>query len=157
MAGFALSSPAFEPGAMIPARFTGDRQDLSPSLQWTEPPAGTRSFVLIVDDPDAPGATWVHWVLSGIPPDFRHLPEGVEKSAVPHGIGGAVNGKNTSGTLGYEGPAPPPGAPHRYVFRLYALDMPITMVPGISKAESLAAMKGHILAEAQFMGTYQRK
>jgi len=157
MTAFTLSSPAFAQGVAIPPRFTGDRQDVSPPLEWTEPPAGTKSFILIVDDPDAPVGTWVHWVLCGIPPDRRSLPEAVETSASPHGLGGAINGKNDFGKLGYGGPAPPPGPPHRYFFKLYALDTTIVWKQGVTKSEAERSMRGHVLAQAQLMGTYQRR
>jgi len=157
MVGFAITSPAFAPGEAIAAKYTGDGLDVSPPLEWTEPPGATKSLVLIVDDPDAPVGTWVHWVLSGIPPDRRNLPEGVETVAAPHGLGGAVNGKNDFGRLGYGGPAPPRGSAHRYFFKLYALDTVLDLGPGPTKDQALKAMKGHLLAEAHVMGTYQRK
>ena len=157
MAGFALTSPAIGAGAMIPAKYTGDDPDVSPPLEWTAPPAGTKSLVLIVDDPDAPVGTWVHWVLVGIPPDHRKLPEGVEKAAKPGGLAGAVNGKNDFGRLGYGGPAPPRGPAHRYFFKLYALDTTLSLSSGATKADVETAMKGHVLAQAELMGRYQRK
>jgi Raf kinase inhibitor-like YbhB/YbcL family protein len=156
MAGFALSSPALPPGEDVPRKFTADGQDLSPLLEWTEPPAGTKSFALIVDDPDAPAGTWVHWVLTGIPSGTRKLPEGIDARPKPDGLGGATNGKNNFGKLGYGGPSPPPGKPHRYYFKLYALDTMVETAPGASKADAVAAMKGHILAEAELMRTYRR-
>src|SRR5262249_9794451 len=109
------------------------------------------------DDPDAPVGTWVHWVLVGIPPDRKGLPEAVDKGARPKGIEGAANGKNDFGKLGYGGPAPPRGPAHRYFFKLYALDAPLTVGSGATKDEVGKAMKGHILAEAQLMGRYQRR
>src|SRR5436309_5621162 len=127
MAGFALTSPAFGAGAMIPARYTGDGPDVSPPLEWTASPAGTKSLVLIVDDPDAPVGTWVHWVLVGIPPDHRKLPEGVEKAAKPGSLAGAVNGKNDVGRLGYGGHGPPRGAARRYFFERYAVDTALAL------------------------------
>ena len=154
---FALSSPAFGPGDTIPAKFTGDGSDLSPPLEWTQPPGGTKSLALIVDDPDAPVGTWVHWVLIGIPPDRRNLPEGVEASAAPKALGGAGNGKNDFGKLGYGGPAPPRGPVHRYYFKLYALDTTLSLGSGATKAQVEKAMKGHTLAQAELMGRYQRK
>ena len=157
MLALTLTSPAFTAGDMIPAKFTGDGPDLSPPLEWSRLPAGTRCLALIVDDPDAPGGTWVHWVLVGIPPDRASLPEGVDASAHPRGLVGAVNGKNDFGRLGYGGPAPPRGPAHRYLFKLYALDAPLAVPPGVTRDRLLAAMKGHILGEAQLMGLYQRK
>ena len=157
MVGFALTSPAFAGGELIPVRFTGDGPDISPPLEWTTPPGAVKSFVLIVDDPDAPVGTWVHWVLVGIPPDRKGLPEGVDKGAHPKGLEGAVNGKNDFGRLGYGGPAPPRGPAHRYFFKLYALDSPLGLPAGATKAEAEKAMKGHILGQAELMGRYQRK
>jgi Raf kinase inhibitor-like YbhB/YbcL family protein len=157
MVGFAITSPAFAPGAAIPARFTGDGINVSPPLEWTAPPGTTKSLVLIVDDPDAPVGTWVHWVLIGIPPDRRNLPEDVDTGPSPKGLAGALNGKNDFGRLGYGGPAPPRGPVHRYFFKLYALDAPLAIGTGATKDEVVKAMKGHVLAEAQCMGTYQRK
>jgi Raf kinase inhibitor-like YbhB/YbcL family protein len=111
-------------------------------------------LALINDDPDAPRGTWVHWVLFNLPPTARSLPQGTPKSAtLPSG---AKQGKTDFGTLGYGGPAPPPGKPHRYYFKLYALDAPLALPDGATKAQVEAAMKGHILAEGQLMGTYKR-
>ena len=157
MAGFAITSPAFAAGEAIPGRFTGDGPDVSPALEWTPPPGATKSLVLIADDPDAPVGTWVHWVLIRIPPDRKNLPEGVEKTAKPAGLGGAVNGKNDFGNLGYGGPSPPRGPVHRYFFKLYALDTTLPLAAGATKDQALKAMKGHVLAEAELMGRYQRK
>jgi len=157
MVAFTISSPAFGPGDTIPMKFTGDGPDLSPPLEWTAPPGATKSLVLIVDDPDAPVGTWVHWVLAGIPPDRRNLPEGVDPSPKPAGLGGAAQGKNDFGKLGYGGPSPPRGPAHRYFFKLYALDTDLGLAPGVTKSQVEKAMKGHVLAEAQLMGRYQRK
>ena len=157
MAGFVLSSPAFAAGDSIPAQFTADGLDVSPMLEWAAPPGGTKSLVLIVDDPDAPAGTWVHWVLIGIPPDRRSVPEGVEKTGTPSGLVGTVNGKNDFGRLGYGGPAPPRGSAHRYFFKLYALDTTLSLPSGATKADAEKAMKGHVLVQAETMGRYQRK
>lgn len=154
---FVLSTPAFDAGQAIPAKFTADGADISPMLEWTPPPGGTKSLALIVDDPDAPGGTWVHWVLAGIPPDRKNLPEKVGSQANPEGLSRAVNGKNDFGKLGYGGPDPPRGPVHRYFFKLFALDEVLPWKPGVTKAEAEKMMKGHILGEADLMGTYQRK
>ena len=154
---FTLTSPAFAGGEMIPVKYTGDGPDLSPQLKWIAPPGAAKSLVLIVDDPDAPVGTWVHWVLVGLPPDRKSLPEGVDTGAHPKGIEGAVNGKNDFGRLGYGGPAPPRGPAHRYFFKLYALDAALSLRSGATKAEVEKAMKGHILGQAELMGRYQRK
>jgi Raf kinase inhibitor-like YbhB/YbcL family protein len=150
-----LTSPAFAPGKPIPARYSCEGLDLSPPLRWSQPPSGTRSLVLICEDPDAPTGTWVHWVLFNLSPSLRELPEGVPPLKVV--LEKAHQGKNDFGRLGYGGPCPPPGKPHRYFFRLYALDTQIQLPPGTEKPELLRAMEDHILAEGELMGIYQRK
>jgi Raf kinase inhibitor-like YbhB/YbcL family protein len=149
-----LTSPAFSEAADIPKPFTGDGGDKSPRLQWGEPPAGTKSFAVICDDPDAPRGTWVHWVLFNLPADVRELGEGVPTTDVL--INGAKQGKNDFGKTGYGGPAPPAGKPHRYFFKLYALDITLDLPAGATKEKLVAAMNGHILAEGQLMGKYGR-
>jgi len=153
---FALTSPAFETGQPIPARFTADGDDISPTLEWTAPPGGTKSLALIVDDPDAPAGTWVHWILAGIPPDRTSLPEKVAADASPAGLTQTVNGKNSFGRSGYGGPDPPPGAAHRYFFKLYALDTLLGDLKHPTKSQLLEKMKGHILEQAELVGTYQK-
>jgi Raf kinase inhibitor-like YbhB/YbcL family protein len=149
-----VTSTAFKEGESIPKQHTGDGKDTSPPLHWTAPPSGTKSLALICDDPDAPRGTWVHWVLFNLPADTHGLPEGVPA----HGTidNGAVQGKNDFRKLGYGGPAPPPGKPHRYFFKLYALDTVLTLSAGATKADVAAAMKGHVLDEGQLMGVYKR-
>jgi len=149
-----VSSSAFKEGDRIPAKYTCQGQDVSPPLAWGEPPAGTQSFALIVDDPDAPGGVFTHWVLFNIPPDSRNLPEAVPTQAEL--ASGALQGKTDFGRIGYGGPCPPPGRPHRYQFTLYALDQPLGLEGGASKKQLLSAMEGHILAQGQLTGTYQR-
>ena len=149
-----LTSSAFPNGQPIPAKYTGDGDDHSPPLSWTGQPVGTASFALICDDPDAPRGTWVHWVLFNLPPDCHDLPTHVPTTGTLSN--GAIQGKTDFGSLGYGGPAPPPGKPHRYYFKLYALDAMLKLPVGTTKAQLLVAMQGHILAEAQWMGTYQR-
>jgi Raf kinase inhibitor-like YbhB/YbcL family protein len=149
-----LTSTGFQAGAEIPKQYTGDGADLSPPLRWSEPPSTTRSIALIRDDPDAPGGTWVHWVLFNLPARVRELKEGVPTTGTFGN--GAMQGKNDFGKIGYGGPAPPPGKPHRYFFKLYALDVAVNLAAGATKAQLEAAMKGHIVAEGQLMGTYQR-
>ena len=144
-----LSSSAFKEGDTIPKQHTGDGKDTSPPLAWTGAPQGTKSFAVICDDPDAPRGTWVHWVLFNLPADTRELKEGAEPK-------GATQGKNDFGNFGYGGPAPPKGNPHRYFFKLYALDTMLDLPAGATKAQLVAAMKGHVLAEGQLMGKYQR-
>ena len=147
-------SSAFQEGDKIPAKYTCEGQDVSPPLAWSEPPAGTRSLALIVDDPDAPGGVFTHWLLFNIPPDSRELPEAVPAQAELDS--GALQGKTDFGRTGYGGPCPPPGRPHRYQFTLYALDQPLDLEGGASKKQLLSAMEGHILAQGQLTGTYQR-
>jgi Raf kinase inhibitor-like YbhB/YbcL family protein len=149
-----LSTPAFANGGDIPVKHTCDGADVSPALEWRAAPDGTKSFALIVDDPDAPGRTWVHWLLYNLSPVEGTLPEGVEGPAtLPSG---ARQGTNDFGRIGYGGPCPPPGAPHRYFFRLYALDMAIDVAPGATRATLERALKGHVLATAELLGRYQR-
>ncbi len=149
-----ISSSAFEDGDPIPVRYTCDGEDVSPPLAWDGAPHGTLSLALICDDPDAPVGTWVHWVIFNIPADSRSLPEGV--LLAESGPGGSVQGKNDFMRLGYGGPCPPRGSPHRYFFKLYALDRELALEVGATKRDLLEAMEGHILDEAQLVGTYQR-
>jgi Raf kinase inhibitor-like YbhB/YbcL family protein len=150
---FTLTSPEFMEGEAIPTKFSCDGEDISPRLEWTDPPAGTQSFTLIMDDPDAPIGTWVHWVLFNIPAEARSLPENVP--AEPTLADGSLHGKNSWKRTDYGGPCPP-GGTHRYFFKLYALDTVLEASPGIDKAKLLRLMEDHILAEAQLMGVYSR-
>jgi hypothetical protein len=149
-----LTSTAFQDGTTIPRKFTGDSVDVSPPLEWLHVPVGTKTLALICDDPDAPAGTWVHWVLYNIPATRTSLAEGVPKEQTVEGIG--VQGRNDFKRTGYGGPGPPPGKPHRYFFKLYALDTVLQLKPGAEKRELEAAMKGHILAQGQLMGLYRR-
>jgi len=148
-----IKSSAFGSGEMIPVKYTCDGADFSPPLEWTAGPAGTKSFALICDDPDAPMGTWVHWVVYDIPPTTTMLAEGITREREL--TGGGTQGINDFRKIGYGGPCPP-GGTHRYFFRLYALDTLLGLKPGITKDQLLKAMKGHILAEAKLMGTYRR-
>lgn len=149
-----LKTSAFANGGDIPSMFTCDGADDSPALQWTEPPVPTQSLALIVDDPDAPRGTWVHWVLYDLPATARELPEGVPPEAtLPSG---ARQGRNDFKKIGYGGPCPPPGPAHRYFFRLFALDRALGLQPGARRADVDRAMEGHILARAEVMGRYRR-
>lgn len=156
-----VTSPAFKEGSPIPRKYTGEGEDVSPPLEWSSPPPETRQFALICDDPDAPRKDpWVHWVIYNIPADAKGLPEGVEPVGKPKQPAGCAQGKNSwpdGENMGYRGPMPPPGKPHRYYFKLYALDQPLDAPPGLTKEELLSKMAGHVLAEGQLMGTYQRK
>ena len=150
----AVSSPAFKEGEKIPIKYTCDGQDVSPALTWGEPPVGAQSLALIVDDPDAPVGVFTHWVIFNIPSDSRQLVEVIPTQAqLPSG---ALQGKNDFGRIGYGGPCPPPGRPHRYQFTLYALDQPVDLKAGVSKKQLLGVMQGHILAQGQLTGAYQR-
>jgi Raf kinase inhibitor-like YbhB/YbcL family protein len=150
-----LTSIAFAAGTAIPAKHTCDAKNVSPPLKWSGAPAGTKSLALIVDDPDAPVGTWVHWVLYDLPPTTTELAEDLPKSQFV--AGGAKQGLNDFRHFGYGGPCPPHGKPHRYFFKLYALDVPLDLKPGLTKKDLEHAMEKHILAQAQLMGTYQRK
>jgi Raf kinase inhibitor-like YbhB/YbcL family protein len=149
-----ITSPEFSEGEVIPKKFTCDAQDVSPKLEWKEPPANTQSIALLMDDPDAPGGTWVHWVLFDLSANTRELPEGVAKQEQL--ASGARQGRNDFGAIGYNGPCPPPGKPHRYFFKLYALDAKLGLKAGATKAELERTMKSHILAQAQLIGKYGR-
>jgi hypothetical protein len=149
-----VSSSAFQEGEKIPVRYTCEGEDVSPPLNWSQPPAGTQSLVLIVDDPDAPRGVFTHWVLYNVLPETRELPEAVPAQAeLPDG---ALQGKNGFGTPGYRGPCPPPGTQHRYQFKLYALDRLLDLGPGASKQQVVDAMQEHILVQGQLTGTFQR-
>lgn len=149
-----LSSSAFKTGAEIPRRHTCEGADLSPALAWDGATAGTKSFTLIADDPDAPVGTWVHWVVYDLPADTSKLPEGLPTTDTLSG--GGKQGINDFRKTGYGGPCPPPGKPHRYFFKLYALDAPTNLKPRATKADVLRAIEGHVLAQAELMGTYRR-
>jgi hypothetical protein len=149
-----LTSTAFQPGGTIPKKFTCDGPDVSPALAWSDAPAGTMSFALIMDDPDAPVGTWVHWVLYDLPAGTHELAEGVAKQEeLPDG---ARQGRNDFRRIGYGGPCPPPGPAHRYFFKLYALDQKLGLKAGATKADVEKAMKGHVLAQGELMGRYGR-
>lgn len=152
-----LESPAFAAMATIPARYTCEGVDVSPPLRWSGVPEGTQSLVLIVDDPDAPDParpkrTWVHWLLYNIPPTAKGLPDGVSAGVLPPG---ALQGRNDWKRNAYGGPCPPVGR-HRYFFKLYALDRSLTGLHDPDKDALLAAMQGHILAQGELIGTYQK-
>src|SRR5262249_28921614 len=141
-------------GEAIPKQYSYEDKNLSPALHWSDPPAGTRSIALICDDPDAPRKEpWVHWVVLNLPPDTRDLPEGASGKNLPSG---GKEGKNDYKEPGYGGPNPPSGKPHRYHFKVYALDTTLNLDAGATKADVEKAMKGHVLAEGQLMGTYQQ-
>jgi Raf kinase inhibitor-like YbhB/YbcL family protein len=148
-----LESSIFSANGLIPAKYTCDGADVSPALRWSEPPENTRRFVLIVDDPDAPGKPFVHWLLYDLPSELRQLPEALPTDPIL--LTGGVQGKNDFDRYGYRGPCPP-GGTHRYVFKLYAIDTAIDLPPGANKADVIAAMQGHVLAGATLVGRYRR-
>jgi len=149
-----LKSTAFEDSGNIPKKYTCDGEDLSPALSWSGVPEDAKSLALICDDPDAPMGTWVHWVIYGIPPGTDSLPEAVP--AEKEVLEGAKQGVTDFRRIGYGGPCPPKGAPHRYFFKLYVLDTELALEAGITKKRLLSAMEGHILAQGQLMGKYKR-
>jgi Raf kinase inhibitor-like YbhB/YbcL family protein len=151
---FQVTSSAFQPGGDIPSKHTCAGADVSPALNWTDPPDGTQSFALITDDPDAPVGTWVHWVAYDLPASARQLPEGVPKTEAISG--GGVQGQNDFRKTGYGGPCPPPGKPHRYYFKLYALNSKLNLKPGATKKTVEQAIAGHVLSQAEVMGRFQR-
>jgi Raf kinase inhibitor-like YbhB/YbcL family protein/uncharacterized protein (TIGR00297 family) len=152
---FPISSPSFDEGGTIPTRYTCDGENHSPALTWSDLPAGTRSLALIAEDPDAPSGVFTHWVLYNLPPTLASLPEGLAKTVALTGVG--TQGENSFHRTGYDGPCPPPGAPHRYYFRLYALDSAPTLPAGMTAASLRSkAIQGHTLGEAEWVGRYGR-
>jgi Raf kinase inhibitor-like YbhB/YbcL family protein len=153
-AQFMLTSPAIAPGAMIPSDYACTGSDKSPALAWSNAPQATKSFALIVQDPDAPGGTFIHWVAYNIPAQTTSLPAGVPKTAEING--GGKNGINSFGNVGYNGPCPPPGKVHHYHFLLYALDSTLNLPDKADAAAVEDAMTGHVLATAELVGTFER-
>lgn len=149
-----ITTPEWRPHEAIPRKFTADGADRSPRIDIQGVPPSVRSLALICDDPDAPMGTWVHWVLFNLPPTTSSLPEGIGPSAtLPDG---SVHGRNSWSRLGYGGPSPPPGKPHRYFFKVYALDIRLALAAGATAGEVEGSCEGHVLASAQMMGTYGR-
>lgn len=153
---FTLTSSAFADGERIPARYTADGDNLSPPLAWSGAPEGTVSFVLIVDDPDAPRGTFTHWVLYAIPGTRADLPTDVPTKDTVRDLGGAKQGLNNFGMVGYAGPAPPRGPVHHYRFTLYALSAQLELPPRAERGEVEKAMATHLLGQARLVGTYSR-
>lgn len=149
-----LKSSSFQAGTDIPRKHTCDGNDVSPALSWSGAPVGTRAFALIADDPDAPGATWVHWVIYDLPVETKELAEALPATETL--TNGAKQGINDFHKVGYGGPCPPPGLPHRYFFKLYALDAPSALKPRATKQQLLDAIENHIIGEAELMGRYKR-
>ncbi len=150
-----VTSPVFQQGSEIPSRYTSDGENVSPELWWKDAPPQTKSFVLVVHDPDAPMlGGFTHWVVYNLPAEADHLEESIQ---VGERISkNALQGKNDAGRMGYVGPAPPSGI-HRYFFRLFATDKMLDLGPGATHRQVSAAIKGHILAQAELMGTYEKK
>ncbi|OHD57225.1 MAG: hypothetical protein A2Y33_07470 [Spirochaetes bacterium GWF1_51_8] len=148
-----LKSPSFTNMGAIPVTFSCDGSDIPPALYWYPAPKGVKSYVLICDDPDAPGGTWVHWVLYNIPPTATNTTQGMaDKSKYNNGM---MSAKNSWGAFGYGGPCPPSGT-HRYFFKLYALDIAPKMPMGSSLSQIKKAMKGHIIGYGELIGTFKR-
>jgi Raf kinase inhibitor-like YbhB/YbcL family protein len=150
---FELTSPAFTAGGTIPEEYSCKGQDISPELNWGDPPSGTQSLALIMDDPDAPAGTWVHWVLFNIPVESHGLPQNISPDAALEDS--SLSGSNSWRNFGYGGPCPPSGT-HRYFFKLYALDTLLGLETGATKAKLEDAMDGHILAETELMGVFSK-
>jgi Raf kinase inhibitor-like YbhB/YbcL family protein len=150
-----LTSPAFQQGGRVPYVHSCEGDDVSPPLEWSGAPVETRSYALVCEDPDAPRGTWIHWVLYNISGDAVELTRAVP--TLPELPSGARHGRNTAGDMAYAGPCPPPGNPHRYFFRLYALDISLNLPPGATKLELEQALDQHILAQGTLMGTYQHR
>ncbi len=146
----AVKSPAFIQGGRMPVKYTCDGEDISPQLSWEPGPPATESYALIVDDPDAPGGTFTHWLVYNIPSNVTRLEEHVT------GLPGMLQGKNSYGRAGYGGPCPPPGKLHHYRFNVYALDSRLKLAPGASKDDLMGAMRGHVLAQGELTGVYGR-
>jgi Raf kinase inhibitor-like YbhB/YbcL family protein len=152
--GLQIRSSAFKDGSVIPSEYTCSGVDISPPLAWSGAPSATRSFALIVEDPDAPSGTFVHWVVYNVSPNTTGLPENALKST--SAIQSTAQGVNDMGEAYYGGPCPPPGLPHHYHFRLFALDSPVDLKPGASASAVRTAIAGHVLASAQLVGTFGR-
>lgn len=149
-----LTSSVFENGGYIPDRYTCDGKNYSPPLSWNEAPGKVKSFALIVDDPDAPAGTWVHWLLYNLPAESEGLEENISNKKLNSLK--IKQGKNDFGQLSYGGPCPPPGPAHKYLFKLYALNKKITIKEGATKSEIIDQIQGHIISEAKLVGFYQR-
>jgi Raf kinase inhibitor-like YbhB/YbcL family protein len=149
-----LTSAAFKDGEPIPRAYTCDGVNISPPLEWSGVPKSAKTIAIVCDDPDAPGGTWVHWVLYNLPADNIGLVENLPATETLKA--GGFQGKNDFGKIGYGGPCPPSGTTHRYFFRIYALDSELPLKAGATKAELMKAMEGHVVMQGQLMGTYRR-
>ena len=151
---FQVSTTSFPAGGVIPRKYTCDAQDISPELSWSGVPPRTKSFALIADDPDAPAGTWTHWLVWNIPASQHELMEAASRTHAS--TEQARQGQNDFHKVGYNGPCPPPGKPHRYYFKLFALDTDLDVKPGASREQLESAMKPHVLAQSEVMGRYGR-
>ncbi|MEA1965279.1 MAG: YbhB/YbcL family Raf kinase inhibitor-like protein, partial [Candidatus Aerophobetes bacterium] len=151
-----IKSSAFKEGEVIPKRFTADGENISPPLSWNSPPEGTRALALIVEDPDAPGGVFTHWIIYDIPPNITELPAGIPKEEKLESVGEAKQGKNDFGNIGYGGPSPPPGPAHRYIFKLYALKEKLELSAGAGRKKFLKAIKKKEIEVTQLTGKYGR-
>lgn len=149
-----VTSPDFNKGESIPPRFTGDGDNVSPNIKWDNIPEKAESLALIMEDPDAPSGTFVHWVIFNIPADSTGLPEAI--TCEPQLADGSIQGRNSSGGIGYYGPYPPPGNRHRYYFTVYALDKRLDLKAGTSKEQFIKTIEGHTLDRGRLFGIYQR-
>ncbi|HTS18186.1 MAG TPA: YbhB/YbcL family Raf kinase inhibitor-like protein [Verrucomicrobiae bacterium] len=157
MAQFTLTSPSFRNNQPMPAKFSCEGADASPALKWEGAPAETKSFALICDDPDAPGGSWVHWIAYNVSSSVNAFPEDIAKTETGASIAGLRQGVNDFGRVGYGGPCPPRGhGVHHYHFHLYALDTELNLAPRVKRSQLESAMQGHVLAQAELVGTYQR-
>lgn len=152
---FQIESSAFKPQEKIPREYTCEGENLSPPLRWTGPPEGTKSFALIADDPDAPIGTWVHWVVYNIPSETLEFGAGIPKDQALSD--GTQQGMTDFRKVGYSGPCPPPGPGHHYSFKVYALNAMLNPSTGLTKVDFLVAAHGHILAQAELVGLYERQ
>lgn len=151
-----ISSPAFDEGEEIPAKYTCDGDDVSPSLRISDVPSDAEGLALVMDDPDAPGGVFDHWIIWNIPPDTESIPEGVPPEEQVGSLGGALQGVNGFGEIGYRGPCPPGGPAHEYRLKLYALDAEVDLSPGVRKGDLEREMEGHIIDRDQLVGIYSR-
>jgi len=151
---FRMTIGAFEEGALVPTRYSCEGENVSPEIVWSGVPVGTNSFAVVMDDPDAPRGVFDHWVLFNLPPSLNGLPENMPDTAVL--VSGGINGRNSTGNIGYVGPCPPPGNLHHYRFTVYALDTMLGLDSSADKQNLLDALSGHILADSLYTGTYQR-
>ncbi len=151
-----LQSSAFAEGGEIPEQFTCEGADISPALSWSDPPSGTQSLALLMDDPDAPGGTFTHWILYNLSPNLRNLDENLPRPPTISGLNNANQGRNDFGKIGYGGPCPPRGSTHHYRFRLFAIDTKPALSPEAARSDFFNAIEGHVLAEARLTGLFGR-